>query len=321
MTLIAWLIYIPLQIVWMPLSILGALWVTHKQIGRSKALGLSQTAIEVINGRWTGHVFGLRKDVPSYRLAGKLPNNSVLGLGVALLPLLVARLIAGKPILFPLLPDDDKSGIANIVFSRSRRFDDLIASHASSAAQLVVLGAGLDTRAYDPLASAKMAMFELDKSVTQRSKRAALKRAKLTADHVHFVEVNFSNANWIEALTASAYDPSLKTIFLWEGVTLYLTEAEVRDTLAAIKANTAPGSVVVLDLYGKLLLDLGKKGAGAKALEATGERFRFGLDFAADREAVLSTFVASVGYRLVQHHFVGSLHKSGPYMVVAELGL
>lgn len=321
MTLIAWLIYIPLQSIWLPFSILGALWLTHKQIGRSKALGLSQTAIEVINGRWAGHVFGLRKDVASYRLAGKLPNNSVLGLWVALLPLLVARLIAGKPILYPLLPDDDKSGIANIVLSRSRRFDDLIASHASSVAQLVVLGAGLDTRAYGPLAGAGMAMFELDKSALQRSKRTALTRAKLKADHVHFVEVNFSDANWIEALTASAYDPSLKTIFLWEGVTLYLTEAEVRDTLAAIKANTTPGSIVALDLYGKRLLDIGKKGAGARALEATRERFQFGLDFAADPDAVLLAFVASAGYRLGQQYFIGSSHKSGPYMVVAELGL
>ena len=321
MTLIAWLIYIPLQIIWLPFSILGGLWLTHKQTGRSAALGLSQTAIEVINGRWAGHVFGLRKDVASCRLAGKLPNNSLLGLRVALFPLMVARSIAGKPILYPLLPDDAKSGLVNVVLSRSVRFDDLIASHPSSAAQLVVLGAGLDTRAYGPLAGTKMNMFELDKSATQLSKREALKRAKLKSDHVNFVAVDFSDANWIAALTASAYDPSLKTIFLWEGVTLYLTEAEVRDTLAAIKANTAPGSVVAMDLYGKRFLEVGKKGVAAKALEVTGERFQFGLDFAGDPEAVLSTFVASAGYRLGQHYFVGSSHKSGPYMVVAELGL
>jgi methyltransferase (TIGR00027 family) len=321
MTFFGWFIFIPLQIIWLPFSILGVLWLAHKQIGRSKALGLSQTAIEVINGRWTGHVLGLRKDLASYRLAGKLPNNSVLGLGVALLPLLVARLLAGRPFLHFLLPDDDRSGLANIVLSRSRRFDELIASHASSVAQLVVLGAGLDTRAYGPLAGARMAMFELDTSAMQRSKQAALKRAKLAVDHVHFVEVNFSDANWIEALIASPYDPSLKTIFLWEGVTLYLTEAEVRDTLAAIKANAAPGSIVALDLYGRRLLDIGKKGAGAKALEATGERFQFGLDFAVDPEAMLSTFAASVGFRLGSHYFLGASHKSGPYMVVAELRL
>ncbi len=321
MTLIAWFIFVPLQIIWLPLSILSVLWLSQKQTGRSKALGLSQTAIEVINGRWTGHVFGLRRDVASYRLAGTLPNNSVLGLWVILFPLMVARLIAGKPILYPLLPDDDKSGIANIVFSRSRRFDDLIASHASSAAQLVVLGAGLDTRAYGPLADTKMTVFELDKRATQLSKREALKRAKLRSDHVHFVEVDFSDANWIEALTASSYDPSLKTIFLWEGVTLYLSEAEVLSTLAAINANAAPGSLVALDFYAKRFLNIGQKGTAAKALEATGERFRFGLDFTADPQAVLSAFVASTGYRLGQHYFIGSSHKSGPYMVLAELNL
>jgi methyltransferase (TIGR00027 family) len=320
MTFIAWLVYIPLQIIWFPFSMLGALWLTYKLTGLSITLGLSQTAIEVVNGRWTGHLFGLRKDVASYQLAGKLPNNSVLGLRVALFPLMVARSIAGRPILYPQLPEDDKSSLANVVFSRSARFDDLIASHADSAAQLVILGAGLDTRAYGPLAEGKLAMFELDKSATQSSKREALRRAKLNADHVHFVEVDFSDSNWIRALTSSAYDPSLKTIFLWEGVTPYLTEAEVYATLAAIKANSVSGSVVLLDIYAKRFLDLGRKGLAAKALEATGERFQFGLDLRTDPEAELLKFVDYTGYRLGLHFFLGSSHTSGPYMVVAELG-
>jgi len=84
MTMVAWLIYVPLQIVWLPFSILGGLWLTYKMTGRSKALGLSQTAIEVINGRWTGHVFGVRKDHASFVLAGNLPNDSLLGLGAVL---------------------------------------------------------------------------------------------------------------------------------------------------------------------------------------------------------------------------------------------
>ena len=133
MTFIAWLIYIPLQILWLPLSVLGVLWVAYKQIWRSKALGLSQTAVEIINGRWTGHVFGLRKDVASYRLAGQLPNNSVFGLWITLFPLWIARMIAGKPILYPQLPDDKDSRITNMVFSRSQRFDELIAHYAGKA--------------------------------------------------------------------------------------------------------------------------------------------------------------------------------------------
>jgi len=159
---------------------------------------------------------------------------------------MVARVIAGKPILYPQLPEDDKSGLVNIVFSRSARFDDLIASLARDAEQLVILGAGLDTRAYGPLADGKLSIFELDRRATQRSKREALKRAKLKSEQVHFVEVDFSDTDWIKALTGSAYDPTLKTIFLWEGVTPYLTEAEVNGTLAVLKANSAPGALFCL---------------------------------------------------------------------------
>ncbi|MEL6830243.1 MAG: SAM-dependent methyltransferase [Pseudomonadota bacterium] len=319
MNFIAWLIYVPLQILWLPFSILSGLWVAYKQIARSKALGLSQTAVEIVNGRWTGHMFGLREDPASFRLAGKLPNNSVSGLLVALFPLWVAKMIAGRPILYPQLPEDENSGIANMVFSRSRRFDSLLAGYADAAEQMVVLGAGLDTRAYGPLAQMNLIMFELDKASTQRAKRQSVKRAKLDFEHVHFVEIDFADPNWINALLGSPYDPAKPALFLWEGVTLYLSEANVRATLAAIKANAAPGSAVVLDFYGNRMLDLARKGAMAKSLEATGETMNFGFNFAVDAEGLLSAFVKSLGFDLGPHYFLGSSHKKGPYMAVAAL--
>lgn len=318
MILLAWLIYVPLQILWLPLSILGGLLVAYKQVWVSRKLGLSQTAVEVVNGRWTADLYGLRRDLASRRLAGKLPNNSVLGLYLALLPLLIAKIIAGRPILYPLLPEDETAGIASIVFSRSRRFDGLIADRATDVAQFVVLGAGLDARCYGPLANQGLVLFELDQAVVQRAKRAAVKRAKLPCDRVQYIEVDFARPQWIASLTASSYDPALKTIFIWEGVTLYLSEADVRATLAAIKANTAAGSVVLLDLYAARFLALAGRGAAGRTLEVTGEPLRFGLDFSGDAECVLADFAASTGLDLGRHYFMGSAHADGPFMVVAE---
>ena len=60
MIALAWLVYIPLQILWLPISLLGVIWVAYKQIAVSKRMGVSQTAVEIINGRWTMDVFGLR---------------------------------------------------------------------------------------------------------------------------------------------------------------------------------------------------------------------------------------------------------------------
>ena len=316
---LAWLIFVPLQMLWLPLSILGGLLVAYKQVWVSRKLGLSQTAVEVVNGRWTADLFGLRGDPPSRRLAGKLPNNSVLGLYLALLPLLIAKIIAGRPIIYPILPEDGKAGIASIVFSRTRRLDGLIADRTSDVGQLVVLGAGLDARCYGSLANEGLAMFELDQASVQRAKRMAVKRAKLASERVHYIEADFAQPQWIASLTASSYDPSLKTIFIWEGVTLYLSEADVRATLAAIKANAAVGSVVLLDLYAARFLALAGRGAAGKTLEATGEPLRFGLDLSEDPEAVLAAFATSTGLCLGRHYFMGSAHPKGPFMVVAEL--
>ena len=318
MIFLAWLIYIPLQLAWLPLTLLGAVWVAYKQVGVSRKLGLSQTAVEVLNGRWTGDRFGLRPDPASRRLAAHLPNNSVLGLSIALFPLWVAKHVAGRPFLYPLLPDDEVCGLASIFLARSRRFDNLIASRADEAQQLVILGAGYDTRCYGDLAAQGLVLFELDQSADQRAKCAALKRAGLRTDHVHYIEVDFSDPQWITALTASAYDPSLKTIFLWEGVTLYLSEADVRATLALLKAHSAPGSVVLLDLYSKGTIALLNKGASGRTLKATGEGLKFGLDFSTDAEEVLTRFASSAHYALGTHYFVGSAAKNGAFMVIAE---
>jgi methyltransferase (TIGR00027 family) len=318
MVLFAWLIYIPLQILWLPLMIIGGLWVTYKQVWVSRKLGLSQTAVAVVNQRWIADVFGLRQDAPSRLLAANLPNNSTSGARLLLFPLWAARAIAGKPILYPLLPDDDKIGLASLIFGRSARFDSLIATRGADVAQFVVLGAGFDTRAYGPLSKQGLAMFELDQAANQRVKREALMRAGLGDDHVNYIEVDFAQSQWIKSLTQSSYDPSLKSIFLWEGVTLYLSEPDVRATLAAIKANAAAGSVLLLDLYATRFVAMAGGGAAGKTLGATGEGLRFCLDFSGNPEGVLADFASSAGFDLGRHYFLGSAHKKGAYMVVAE---
>lgn len=319
MTVIAWLIYVPLQLAWLPLSILGAVWVGYKQILVSRRLGLSQTAIEIINGRWTGDVFGLRPDPGSRRLARHLPNTSTAGLALCLFPLLVARWIAGRPMLYPLRPADEAAGLANLVFSRSPRFDQLIEAHRARVEQVVILGAGLDTRAYGPLAATGLSLFELDQPTEQRAKRAALSRAGISSDHVCFVEVDFAAGEWSGALLHSGFDPARPTLFLWEGVTLYLSDADIARTLKTLHLLSAPGSVLLLDLYATRFLALARKGAMAAVLEQTGEGVAFGLDLSSDAPACLDRFAAAHGLRVDAAYFLGSAHRQGPFAVIAAL--
>lgn len=162
-------------------------------------------------------------------------------------------------------------------------------------------------------------MFELDFAATQAAKRAAAARTGLDTGRVTYVAVDFARPGWIEALTATGYDPTAKAIFPWEAVTLYLSETKVRATLDAIGAHAAPGSVVILDLYGARMLEMAHKGAFAKTPEATDETLGFGLDLATDGPAAVADFATSAGYGLGAVHLLGSAHRKGAILAVATL--
>ena len=66
----------------------------------------------------------------------------------------------------------------------------------------------------------------------QAHKLQALANANISCNHVHFVNVDFTRDDVFEKLAEAGYDPDKKTLFLWEGVTLYLSEAEVRKNYA-----------------------------------------------------------------------------------------
>jgi hypothetical protein len=53
LSLLSFIVYIPLQLAFIPLAIVGGIMVGYRQIILSKKAGVSQTAIEILNGRWT----------------------------------------------------------------------------------------------------------------------------------------------------------------------------------------------------------------------------------------------------------------------------
>lgn len=112
--ILALLVFIVLQILFIPLAIIAGIWVVYKQVVVSKRLGVSQTAIEIINGRWTMHVFGLRDDSGASKLTPVLPSTSTIGLGLALFPLYVHSRIRGRINGIPPLPKRDKKVLATL---------------------------------------------------------------------------------------------------------------------------------------------------------------------------------------------------------------
>lgn len=307
-------IFIILQIVFLPLTLVGAVLISIKQLLVSKKLGVSSTAISVIGGRWIMHVFGIRKDPATVKLCRVLPNTSVIGLWLVFLPSYLGYKITGKNKGFTSVKEEGKEGLTNVVSARTIHFDTFINESIENVEQFVIMGAGYDTRCYGELKKRNVKFFELDQAKTQQLKIDCLKKAGIDTSHVTFVEVDFSTDKWYENLERAGYDPSKKTLFLWEGVTLYLSENDVRKTLKEIKEHAGSGSILVVDFYGKSLVSL-------KGVKATNERFNFALDFSAEKEDGLNAFIESEHLTLEDFKFMGHKTRKGAFGVVAKVRL
>lgn len=322
MKFVAYFIFGIVQILSLPFAIIGGLLVFYKQMYVSKRLGVSSTAIEIINGRWIMDKFGLRKDTATVQLNKVLPNSSTTGLWLALFPLYLLRKLTGKNNWFPVYKEAGMETIADLVTARTRFIDEILETSLAASEQFVVLGAGFDTRCYGDLAKDHLTLFELDQRNTQSLKVNYLKEAKIDASRVHFVEVDFASENWYNSIVAAGFDEQKKTTFLWEGVTLYLAEGDVRNTLNKIKERSLAGSHLIVDFYANTFVN-GELFPGMKkslqVLKMTDEELAFGLPFAVNALEALSSFIQSENMSLGEVHFMGNQTKKGTWMAVAEL--
>jgi len=150
-------------------------------------------------------------------------------------------------------------------------------------AQVVVLGAGFDTRAAR-LARAGVRFFEVDREETQAVKLARL--ATLPGYPVasaSYVTCDFEHQDFLDRLAGSGFRANEPALFLWEGVTPYLTEPAVRATLRRIAEGTHPGSVVVFDHLRKRIVSgevvHAKDQQSREFVADLGEPLRFGIDY------------------------------------------
>ncbi|VWB54139.1 MerR family transcriptional regulator [Burkholderia lata] len=138
-------------------------------------------------------------------------------------------------------------GMRSTVVVRSRLADDVWADAIERGVrQYVVLGAGLDTSAYRrPDAPGRV--FEVDLPATQAWKQARLREAGIAVPpSLQFVPVDFERVGLAEGLARAGFDADAPALFSWLGVTMYLDEAAVIETLRFI-AGCATGSAVLLE--------------------------------------------------------------------------
>ncbi len=151
---------------------------------------------------------------------------------------------------------------------RTRYLDDVLEARiAEGCRQVVILGAGLDTRAIRKRAPG-VAYFELDDGATLDFKKARFDEHGLDAD-VTFIPANYVAEDWIGLLEAHQFDSGLPTHFIWEGNTMYLPLVEVMRVLVRLREHV-PQSTVALDYLSEKVIT---KSTGDPALCALVEYF------------------------------------------------
>jgi methyltransferase (TIGR00027 family) len=202
-------------------------------------------------------------------------------------------------------------GIHEYVLARTKVMDsvfvDALDAHFD---QIIVLGAGFDTRAIR--FSAKnlgTKIFELDIATTQKEKERVLKRKHIQIpSELVFVPIDFDHENIMDILLKAGFQLNKKNLFLWEGTTMYLSNLAVDGTLEFIRNTAASGSRVIFDyIYASVIRrenSLYGEERGYEMVEKVGERWRFGIE-----DGAINNFLEKRGYKLVVHYSPADLER------------
>src|SRR5258706_5504472 len=115
--------------------------------------------------------------------------------------------------------------------------------------QIVILGAGLDGRAWRMPELAGLHVFEVDHPATQGFKRLRVGALPAPIANVVFVPIDFEHDSFDAALARAGHDDAQPTCWIWEGVVMYLSPEVVRSTLASIAGRSAKGSTVIVNYH------------------------------------------------------------------------
>ena len=178
-------------------------------------------------------------------------------------------------------------GVLGFLAARERYIDEYLAECLKQEfVQLVILGAGYDSRAYrfEALKCA-VRVFEVDHPATQQVKLDGVKKIfGYQPKNVTYVAIDFNQQTLGDCLAAHGYDSQAKTVFIWQGVTNYLEPAAVDSTLNFISQHAAPGSRVIFDYIDEALLTGPTHHGEVKSMKRyrgmSGEDLRFGIPIA-----------------------------------------
>jgi len=202
-------------------------------------------------------------------------------------------------------------GMYEFLIARTAFFDDIVRQALrENIPQIVFMGAGYDSRPYrfkDLIRDTRI--FELDSQPTQQRKKEVLHQARVPIPkQLVFVSINFNKDNIGEVLAKAGFDRSKQALFVWEGVTYYLSAKVIDDTLSTVKMNSPAGSSICFDyasLSPESLTDHNvKKLREMMRSNYPGEPTYFGI-----QEGYIGTFLSERGYKIIEHLAQNKIEK------------
>lgn len=195
------------------------------------------------------------------------------------------------------------TGTHEYFLARTLYFDQIVQDALQRGVpQIALLGAGYDSRAcrFKNLIR-NTRIFEMDVATTQQRKREMLDANGISVpEQLVYVTINFEKDTIADVLISAGFDQSRETLFIWEGVTYYLTAQSVDSTLESVRRNAPSGSTLCFD-YMIEAPDMASRHGVKEVLEAwknaySSEPVRFGIE-----EGTIDLFLSRRGYQLVEH--------------------
>ncbi|MGB5283602.1 MAG: class I SAM-dependent methyltransferase [Polyangiales bacterium] len=195
--------------------------------------------------------------------------------------------------------DEHSPSMALWMGLRTRFIDDCVKRALDRGMrQVVILGAGLDTRAAR-LGREGVRFFEVDQPASQADKRERLSRFDgYPLDAAAFVPCDFEQDDFVQLLENAGLDRESPTCFVWEGVVYYLLEKAARSTLTRLATELDPGSLLVFDYLNSKMAKssprLREEDRAMKGIiDELGEPMQFGIDDP-------TPLMAECGYRFLR---------------------
>jgi methyltransferase (TIGR00027 family) len=213
----------------------------------------------------TGYITAFARSLSRRSDPPEIANDDHLA-DVFLLP--VYRLVIRAPRLTRRVFDGATPGAVAYFNARTRHIDAIVRDRiAAGLDQLVVLGAGFDSRAMRFDAEFGQArVFEVDVADVIALKGRHLAAAGLRLPRrVVQVAIDFSTER-LDKLVAHGFRPAARTLFLWEGVTSYLRDDDVSGVLRFVREHGGPGSTFVFDYVTRAFFEGDHSGYGSRQL-------------------------------------------------------